>query len=275
MSHQRPVQVIAVTGGKGGVGKTNIAVNLAVSLAEMQREVVLFDADFGLANIDVLLGVKVGRTLADFLAGRCTFSELVITGPKGVRIVPGASGVQHMADLTVHQHSVLINAFSQLDQKMDVLIVDTAAGISDSVIQFVRAAQQTLVVVCDEPSSITDAYALIKVLNKDYGQSHFRVLANMTRHPQEGAQLYNKLQRVCDRFLDITLEYAGFIPFDEEFRHAVKKQQPIVLSAPHTRAAQCIRNLASQVTQWPLPSAPRGHLEFFMESLLLSPTVKG
>lgn len=275
MSHHRPVQVIAVTGGKGGVGKTNISVNLSVALAELNRQVVLFDADFGLANVDVLLGLKARRTLADFLAGRCTFKELIIHGPSGIRVVPGASGVQRMAELTVHQHSALINAFSELDQKMDVLIVDTAAGISDSVIQFVRAAQQTLVVVCDEPSSITDAYALIKVLNKDYGQAHFRVLANMTRHPQEGVQLYHKLRRVCDHFLDITLEYAGFIPFEEQCRIAVKKQQPLILSAPQTRAAKCIRQLADQVIQWPLPSAPRGHLEFFMENLLLSPMVKG
>ncbi len=157
MSSTRPVQVIAVTGGKGGVGKSNISVNLSIALAEMRRRVVLMDADLGLANIDVLLGLKTDKNLADVLSGDVGLEEVMVTGPAGVKIVPASSGVQQMAALGPQEHAALINAFSSLSQQLDVLVVDTAAGISDTVVSFVRASQEVIVVVCDEPSSITDA----------------------------------------------------------------------------------------------------------------------
>ncbi|WP_439136109.1 MinD/ParA family protein, partial [Pseudomaricurvus sp.] len=218
MSSSRPVQVIAVTGGKGGVGKSNISLNLSIALAEMRRRVVLLDADLGLANIDVLLGLKAEKNLADVLSGDCSLSDVLVTGPAGIKVVPASSGVQKMAALGPQQHAALINAFSELSNQLDVLIVDTAAGISDTVVSFVRASQEVVVVVCDEPSSITDAYALIKLLNKEYGLFRFRVVANMTRSAQEGQGLFNKLNVVCERFLDVSLQYLGNVPFDENVR---------------------------------------------------------
>lgn len=273
MSRARPVQVIAVTGGKGGVGKSNISVNLSIALAEMRRRVVLMDADLGLANVDVLLGLKAQHTLADVLSGEYGLEDVMVRGPSGMKIVPASSGVQQMAALGPQQHAALINAFSDLSDQLDVLIVDTAAGISDTVVSFVRASQEVVVVVCDEPSSITDAYALIKLLNKEYNMVRFRVIANMTRSLQEGRNLFNKLNMVCERFLDVTLQYVGHVPFDENVRKAVQRQKALLEFAPRCKAAQAIRSIAQKVDQWPLPSTPRGHLEFFVERLLQTASV--
>lgn len=268
MSSTHPVQVIAVTGGKGGVGKSNISINIGVCLAEMGRRVALMDADLGLANLDVLLGLRPKHNIEDVLAGDCTLQEILLTGPAGIKVIPASSGTQRMTTLGAMEHAGLIHAFSEISENIDVLIVDTAAGISDSVISFVRAAQEVLVVVCDEPSSITDAYALIKILNKDYGVDRFRVVANMTRTNQEGRNLYNKLTQVADRFLDVTLQYVGGVPFDESVRKAVQRQRSVVELSPNSKAARAYKELAEKIDLWPLPSSPRGHLEFFVERLV-------
>jgi flagellar biosynthesis protein FlhG len=268
MSSNNPVQVIAVTGGKGGVGKSNVSINLAVCLAQMGRRVALLDADLGLANIDVLLGLRPQNTLEDVLEGRCSLMDVMLFGPGGIRIIPASSGTQRMAQLGHAEHAGLIHAFSEISSQIDVLIVDTAAGISDSVVSFVRAANEVLVVVCDEPSSITDAYALIKLLNRDFGLMRFRVLANMTRTPTEGKNLYQKLTQVTERFLDVSLQYVGAIPFDEAVRKAVQKQKAVVDMAPRSKVALAYKSLAEKVDLWPLPSSPRGHLEFFVERLV-------
>lgn len=268
MSQLRPVQVIAVSGGKGGVGKSNISVNLSIALAEMRRRVVLLDADLSLANVDVLLGLKAEHTLADVLAGTHSLSEVLVTGPAGVKIVPASSGVQRMASLGPAEHAGLINAFNDLGDQVDILVIDTAAGISETVVSFLRAANEIVVVVCDEPSSITDAYALIKLLNKEYQVQRFRVVANMTRTQQEGAHMFNKLNSVCERFLDVSLQFLGSVPFDENVRKSVQKQKALLEFAPTSKAAVAIRNLAKTVDQWPLPGAPTGRLEFFVERLL-------
>ena len=157
MSKPHPVQVIAVSGGKGGVGKSNVSVNLGIALAQMGRRVVLLDADLGLANIDVLLGITANRNIQDVIAGECDLRDVLVNGPGGIKIVPASSGTQRMTQLSNLEHAGLINAFSELGDQIDVLIVDTAAGISESVVSFLRASQELLLVVCDEPTSITDA----------------------------------------------------------------------------------------------------------------------
>lgn len=274
MSRTHPVQVIAVTGGKGGVGKTSVSINLAVALAGMGRRVALLDADLGLANVDVLLGLKAQRNLEDVLSGDCSLRDVLLTGPGGIRIIPASSGTQRMAQLTTREHAGLIHAFSEISDQIDVLIIDTAAGIAESVVSFVRAAQEVLVVVCDEPSSITDAYALMKLLNRDHDLFRFRVLANMTRTAQEGQNLFNKLTQVTERFLDVTLQYVGAIPFDDTMRKAIQRQKAVVEAAPRSKAALAFRALAEKVDRWPLPSSPRGHLEFFVERLVQPDGVK-
>ncbi len=273
MSPSRPVKVIAVTGGKGGVGKTNLSVNLSVALAEMQRRVVLMDADLGLANVDVLLGLQARFTLADVLSGERKIRDILLTGPAGMKVVPAASGIANMAKLSHQEHAAIIHSFSELSDQLDVLMVDTAAGISDTVVSFVRAAQEVIVVVCDEPSSITDAYALIKLLNTEHDVFRFRVIANMTRTQQEGINLFNKLNGVCERFLDASLQYLGAVPFDENVRKAVQKRKALLEFAPQCKASQAIRALAQKIDTWPTSHSARGHLEFFLERLLQSANV--
>lgn len=273
MSTSRPVKVVAVTGGKGGVGKTNLSVNLSVALAEMQRRVVLMDADLGLANVDILLGLQARFTLADVLSGERKIRDILLTGPSGLKVVPASSGVQQMVQLSPQEHAAIIHSFSELNDQLDVLVIDTAAGISDTVVSFVRAAQEVVVVVCDEPSSITDAYALIKVLNTNHDVFRFRVVANMTRTTQEGISLFNKLNGVCDRFLDVSLQYLGPIPFDENVRKAVQKRKALLEFAPRCKASQAIRVVAQKVDALPTSQTARGHLEFFLERLLNSTSV--
>lgn len=268
VSPSRPVQVIAVASGKGGVGKTNVSVNLSVALAQLGRRVMLLDADLGLANVDVLLGLQPRNNLSHVLNGDVGLDETLVAGPAGITVVPAASGVSRMADLDPAEHAGLIRAFSDLERAVDVLIVDTAAGLNDGVTSFCRAAQEVLVVVCDEPASITDAYALIKVLSRDHAIGRVRVLANMVSGVDEGRALFRKLTAVCDRFLDVTVDYAGFVPHDEYLRKAVQRQQAVTDAFPGSPAGKAFKELARQADKWPIRAGSSGRIEFFVERLV-------
>ncbi|MBS0373651.1 MAG: MinD/ParA family protein [Proteobacteria bacterium] len=264
----RPVKVVAVTGGKGGVGKTNVTANLAVALADRGQSVLVLDADLGLANIDVVLGLQPRWNLSHVMSGERALEEVIVDGPRGIRVVPASSGLRQMANLGGLEHAGLIRAFSDLGQRVDTLLIDTAAGLHDGVTTFVRAAHHVLVVVCDEPASLTDAYALIKVMSREHRVRDFRVLANQTRNPGEGRELYEKLFRVCDRFLDVNLEFAGSIPHDEFLRRAVQRQSAVVEAFPGSVAALAFKKLAAKADTWAVPGGARGHLEFFVERLV-------
>ena len=253
IARPQPVQVIAVTSGKGGVGKSNLSVNLGVAMAKSGHEVMILDADLGLANIDVLLGLHPEYNLSNVLKGERTLEEVVVRGPAGVMVVPAASGVQQMAQLGPAENAGVIRAFSELSMGVDRLLIDTAAG---------------LVVVCDEPASITDAYAMVKVLSRDHGVQHFHVLANMTESTQHGLDLFGKLTKVADRFLDVTLEFLGSVPHDEYLLKAVRRQKPVVDAYPRSRSAMAFAKVAQKIDRWPLPEAAAGHLEFFVERLI-------
>ncbi len=201
----------------------------------------MLDADLGLANIDVLLGITANRNLQDVLSGDCDLKDVLVNGPGGIKIVPASSGTQRMTQLSAMEHAGLINAFSELGDQIDVLIVDTAAGISESVVSFLRASQELLLVVCDEPTSITDAYALIKLMNRDYGTNRFRILANQVRNEQEGRHLFEKLTRVTERFLDVALQYVGIVPYDEAVKKAVQRQKAVLDAYPRAKASLAIR----------------------------------
>ena len=268
MKGLQKVKVIAVSGGKGGVGKTNVSLNTAISLAQIGKRVLVLDADLGLANVDVMLGLRVQRNLSHVLSGECEIDDIIIKGPAGVNIIPATSGTQSMVDLTPSEHAGLIRAFSDMQTQFDVLIVDTAAGISDMVLSFTRAAQDIMLVVCDEPTSITDCYALMKLLSREHDVFKFKVVANMVRSPKEGQQLFEKLTKVTDRFLDVALEFVAVIPFDENIRKSVRKQQVIVEAFPTSPASKAFKSLALKILDWPVPHNPSGHLEFFIEQLL-------
>jgi flagellar biosynthesis protein FlhG len=268
MSGVAPARVVAVTSGKGGVGKTNVSVNLALAMAAQGRRVLLMDADLGLANVDVLLGLRPLYNLSHVIQGERTLEEILIDGPGGIKIVPAASGVKPMAQLSVVEHAALVRGFSDLSLNFDTLLVDTAAGISDSVITFSRAAQDVIVVVRDEPTSLADGYALIKVLNRDHGIGRFHILSNMSNSPQEGQTTFAKLANVADRFLDVTLNYLGTIPYDECLVKAVRSQRSGVDAYPGSRSTQAFKNLARAADKWPKPIGPSGYLEFLVERLI-------
>ncbi len=273
-AHPGPVQVIAVTGGKGGVGKTSVAVNLSTALASTGKRVMLLDGDLGLANVDVFLGLSPRYTMAHVLSGERTLEEIILESPQGFQVVPGASGVADLANLSAAGHLGLIQAFSGLSARIDTLIIDTSAGIAHSVVQFTQAAQHVLLVVCDEPASMTDAYALIKVMSRQYGVTRFNVVANIVRAPGEGEELFAKLMRVTGRFLEVTLNYVGEIPDDPYLRRAIREQRPVVAAFPASPAARAFKKLALQADKWPVPDCPRGNLEFFVERLVRRPQAR-
>ncbi|MCY7294417.1 MinD/ParA family protein [Alteromonas sp. a30] len=261
-------KVIAITGGKGGVGKTNITLNTAIAMAKLGKRVMVLDADLGLANVDVMLGLRVSKNLSHVLSGECTLDDVLVEGPHGIKIAPATSGTQSMTELTAAEHAGLIRAFSELRTPIDVLLVDTAAGISGMVLSFAKASQDVMVVVCNEPTSLTDAYALMKLLNRDYGVFRFKIVANMVRNVREGQELFAKLSKVTNRFLDVALELVATVPYDENIRLAVRKQKAIVEAFPNSPASIAVMNLAKTALKWPIPNQPGGHLEFFLEQLV-------
>jgi flagellar biosynthesis protein FlhG len=268
MEFANPVKVIAVTGGKGGTGKTSVAVNLATAFAQMGRSTMLLDGDLGLANVDVMLGLTPRYTLEHVLKGERTLEEVIVESSSGVRVVPASSGVAGMAELSLGEQSGIVQAFASLPGALHALIVDTAAGIGEPVLQFCKAAQQVLVVLRDEPTSFTDTYALIKLLSRDHGVRQFRVVTNMTRQSDKGVGAFRRLQRVSDRYLEVVLDHVGDIPEDFSMHRAIQTQRAVLEAFPASPAAQAIKRLALVADQWPIPVGPSGRLEFFMERTL-------
>jgi len=273
-TNHSPVQVIAVTGGKGGVGKTTVAVNLAAALAARGKQVMLLDGDLGLANVDVFLGLTPRLTLADVLAGNCTLEEILLDAPQGFKVVPAASGIAELAELDTLTHLGLVRAFGDITSKIDVMVIDTAPGIAGSVLQFSQAAQQVLVVLCDEPASLTDGYALIKILSRDHGVKQFRVLVNQVRGRGMGQALFQRFERVATRFLSVDLDYVGEIPEDAFLRRSIREQRPVVSAYPSAPASVALKTLAQRADNWPVADGPRGNVEFFVERLIKRPAVR-
>lgn len=268
MKASQPVRVMAITSGKGGVGKSNVTVNLAVAMAQSGERVMVMDADMGLANIDVLLGLSPKLNLSHVIRGECSLEDTIIDGPAGIKIIPASSGTAAMSDLSPAENAGVIRSFSELTQPVDTLLIDTAAGLSDSVISYLRAAREVIVVVCDEPASITDAYAMIKVLNRDYGVQRFHVLSNQASSIQQGRELYMKLSRVSEKYLDVALDFLGTIPYDDYLKKAVQRQKCVIEIFPRSPSALAFRQIAKKALQWPVPKTMEGHLEFFIERLI-------
>ncbi len=253
-------KIIAVTSGKGGVGKTNVVANLAVSLSEIGKKVVVLDADFGLANIDVLLGLTPRFHLGHVLFGNKTLSEIMVQGPKGIRIIPASSGLQRLSELTKEQRDQLVESFADLDSDTDYFLVDTAAGISTNVIHFLVAAHEVIVVSAPEPTAIVDAYATIKILLAADPGKPVHVLINSVRSESEAREVFTQINTVVKRFLNCEVSFLGHVERDGHVRQAVRSQVLVTHLYPNAPASRCFRSLAhtlvNQANAAPLLDSP-------------------
>jgi len=245
---RRISRVITVTSGKGGVGKSNISVNLAIALSRLGNRVIIFDADFGLANVEVMLGIRPGYNLADLMFKGKSLSDIITVGPENIGFISGGSGIQELTNLTRDQIIYLIQKLVELDEKADIIIIDTGAGISDSVMEFIAASTEVLLVATPEPTSLTDAYALLKALNRRTDISVqdmvIKMVANRVDSQEEGKELYNKLNLVVSKFLDIKLDFLGAVIKDDCVSKAVMKQKPAIILYPNSQFAKSVSAFA-------------------------------
>jgi flagellar biosynthesis protein FlhG len=267
MSQKKMTQVIGITSGKGGVGKTTIATNIAVGLVNRGHKVMLFDADLGLANAQLAVGCRADFNFSHVLSGEKSLKEIVVTTRQGIRLVPGASGIQQMASLGALESAGIIQAFSEIDEDIDYLIVDTAAGIADSVITFMRAVQRRLIVICDEPSSIADAYGMIKVLALEHDLNEIYLVPNMVETQADGKLLYRRVDDVCQRFLGLTIGYLHSITNDPHILDSLRKYQSVLEFAPGGSAARDFRQLALAIERQDPIAGASGGIQFFVERL--------
>ncbi len=264
----RSPRVISVTSGKGGVGKTNVVVNLALAFSRLGKRVLVLDADLGLANIDVLLGLVPKYTIEHFFGREKNLSEILIEGPGGMRILPASSGVSSLVDLNESQKLFLLEEVDVLAEEIDVLLIDTGAGISSNVLYFNMAAQESIVVVTPEPTAMTDAYALIKVLSTHCEKKHFMMLVNFVSDEEEAKRVFRKISKVADRFLkSLSIDYLGFIPFDEKLPMAVKHQRPVLDLFPKASSSRRFEDIASTLFRRPTSARETGGIQFFWKRL--------
>ncbi len=246
---RRVARVITVTSGKGGVGKSSVSVNLAIALSKLGKRVVVLDADFGLANVEVMLGIRPLYTLADLMFRGKSLTDIITEGPEKIGFISGGSGIQELTELTKDQIVYLIQKLVELDERADIIIIDTGAGIGDSVLEFVASSSEVLLVATPEPTSITDAYALLKTLNRKIDRSLedtvIKVVANRIDNYEEGRELYDKLSLVVNKFLNLKLEYLGAVPQDSNVSKAVMKQKPATLVYPNSQFTKSIHSFAS------------------------------
>jgi flagellar biosynthesis protein FlhG len=268
LADQQGIRVISVTSGKGGVGKSNVVSNLAIALSAQGKKVLLIDADLGLGNLDVLLGLSPVYNLNHVLNGDKSIMDILIDGPAGIKIIPAGSGVQELTSLGQHEKLKLLDELDMLEEQFDILIVDTEAGISENVTYFTVAAQEIFVVVTPEPTSITDAYALIKLLATRYSEHHFKVLVNMAKDSEDALEVFRKLANVAGRFLDISLDYLGCVVKDEKVVDAVKRQKAVTELFPDSEAAQCFATIAKRVIENKRQNRVKGNIQFFFRRML-------
>ena len=265
---QRAPRIIAVSSGKGGVGKTNTVVNLAVAFTKMGKRCLLLDADLGLGNIDVLLGLSPRYNVSDLLKGERSIEEVIVRGPAGIMILPAASGVHELTNLKAEERLSLSSHLERLSAEVDILIIDTGAGISTNVLFFNVAAQDILVVVSPEPTSITDAYALMKVLLKKHGERRFKLLVNTARTKKEGLEVYRKMSLAAERFMNLSIEYAGCVLHDDNVQKAVMAQKAVMELYPETKASACFMEIAREISEAPPSKEIKGGLQFFWRHIL-------
>jgi len=255
--------VISVTSGKGGVGKTNIVANLAYLLAGMKKKTLIFDADCGLANIDLILGLTPKYNLYHVLHGEKTLKETIINGPGGIKILPSSSGIQEMSNLSMVQKLSLQDELNALQSRPDFMLIDTSAGITENVMYFNMVARETIVVVTPEPTSLTDAYALIKVLYQRHAKKRFKLLVNMVKTQDEAKEVFLRMAQATNHFLNLAIEYLGYVIYDENLLLAVKKQKLLAELYPGSPSIKCLREVAEKLCQPAHKQEDDGIITFF------------
>lgn len=249
--HRLPssVRAISITSGKGGVGKTNTVLNLSIALSSLRRRVFLLDADMGLANVDVLLGLTPRYTLEHVVKGEKLINDVILDGPHGLKILPSSSGISELSELKFEEQARLFRELGRIEDEIDYLFIDTGAGISSNVMRFNASASEVYVVVNPEPTSITDAYAMIKLLTTRYKVKSFGLIANSVSSEKDGQAVYDRLNRACSEFLQVGLTYLGCIPFDPYVRKAIRQQKPVLEAYPVSRAGKAFLRLAARIDQ--------------------------
>jgi flagellar biosynthesis protein FlhG len=263
----KPIRTIAITSGKGGVGKTNVAANLAIALRQSGERVMIFDADLGLSNIDVLLGLVTRYNIQHVLSGQKRLREVIVEGPHGIKILPASSGVQEMTHLDEFQRLKVLEEFDTYQGEIDTLIIDTGAGISSNVAFFCVAAQTIILVLSPEPTALTDGYALIKVLYTKYQEKEFKILVNSAFDAAEALMVFKRLSLAAERFLQVSLDYLGFIPRDESVQKAVRAQKPFLDAYPASVASKNMMQIAEKI-QGDAVHSLKGSLQLFLGNLI-------
>lgn len=275
---QNVARVITVTSGKGGVGKSNLSVNLAIQLSRLGNRVVILDADFGLANVEVMLGIRPQYNLADMIFHGKTLSEIITMGPDNIGFISGGSGIKELSNLNKDQISYLTQKLVQLDEFADVIIIDTGAGIGDAVMEFITCSSEVLLVATPEPTSITDAYALVKSLSQKEeflaNSISLRLVTNRVNSETEGQNLFKKFNEVIERFLKLKINYLGSVIQDPNVSKSVMLQNPVSVAYPHSAAAQSYKNLALILTNSQRESEKKSGLAKFFSKMIKNRTVR-
>jgi flagellar biosynthesis protein FlhG len=261
-------RVIAVTSGKGGVGKTNIVANLGYTFARMGKKVLILDADLGLGNLDVLLGLAPKYNLSHVIMGEKSVGDIIVEGPGNMLILPASSGIQELTQLTAQQKVKILSELDGVIDSVDLLLIDTAAGISSNVMDFNVTAQEIIVVVSPEPTAITDAYALMKVLSLKYAEKCCKVIVNLANTAEQGREVFRQLHLVTERFLDMTVDYLGSVLVDAKMIKGVKQQKLVSELYPDTHASKCFDDLARKIFTQPPTNVPKGNSNFFWHHLV-------
>jgi flagellar biosynthesis protein FlhG len=267
-SNRHGVRMISVTSGKGGVGKTNIAANLAYLLSRMNQKIMILDADTGLANIDVILGINSLYNLSHVLNGERLLADTLVEGPGGIKILPSASGIPEMTELSRGQKLTLIDELNNLNDSLDFILIDTGAGISSNVMYFNMAAREIIVVTTPEPTALTDAYALIKVLYQRHAKRRFRLIVNMVHNPSEAKEVYDRLSNATDQFLNLTIEYLGYVLLDEKLKQAVLQQKALAEIYPNSPSARCLARIAEKICSEIAQDDEDSTVKFFWENII-------
>lgn len=264
-------RVISFTSGKGGVGKTHTVVNTAICLASAGHSVVVLDADLGLANVDVLLGVSPRGTLHDVLKGRCSLDDILVKAPGGIVVIPAASGMEEAHALSAAEKMLLMTEVERIAHHYDFLLIDTPAGIGSDVMYFNSAASEVVCVITSEPTSLTDSYALMKVLHASYGEKSFLVVVNDVESEVEARNAFNTLANAVQKFLKIEVKMLGWVQSDPAVRQSIMARRPITMEYPSSRAAMRIADVARQLAESRPEKRVKGGMQFFFQQLLKVP----